>query len=137
MLDTRELINKITPETDIEDFISHYKREFRNITIKELLNAFLSEKGLRVSDVASASGHGEYVYKVFNGERKASRDVMISIAVGLKLDMEEVQMLLTVSKYAKLDPRDIKDLVCIFAIKSQYSIIQLNDMLLAKGFDII
>lgn len=134
-IDTKELINKITPEIDMESFFEEYSSELRKTTVKELLNTYLFEKDLKVSDVAEKSGRGEYVYKVFNGNRVASRDVLIAISIGLSLEFEECQLLLRVAKYAVLDPRDKKDSICIFAVKSNYTIERLNALLYDKGFD--
>lgn len=132
-IDTKELINKLTPETDIDSFFEEYGDEFIKITPKELLNEYLVKYDLRVGAVAKLSGQGEYVYKVFNGERKASRDILICIAVGMKLKLEEAQLLLRVSKFAVLDPRDKRDSVIIFGIKSLYDYDRLNELLIDKG----
>lgn len=134
-IDTKELINKITPDSNIEMFFEQYSDEIREVTIKELLDSYLFKKEIRIADVAEKSGHGEYVYKVFNGSRIASRDILIAIAIGLSLELEECQLLLRVAKYAVLDPRDKKDSICIFAVKSKYTIERLNDLLYENGFN--
>lgn len=133
MIETKELINKLTPETDMDSFFEEYSGEFLNVTPKELLNEYIAKYDMRVGTVAKLSGQGEYVYKVFNGERKASRDILICIAVGMKLKLEETQLLLRVSKFAVLDPRDKRDSLIIFGINSAYDIDRLNNLLIDKN----
>lgn len=129
MITTKELINNLQADTNLDEYFSVYEKEFYNATGKDILNELLVIRNLRVGDVAKKSGQGEYVYKVFNGERKPSRDILISISVGMQLTLEETQLLLRVMKYAVLDPRDKRDSIIIFGIKSGYDICRLNDLL--------
>ena len=114
-------------------FFEEYRDEFISISPKELLNEYLAKYEMRVGEVAKLSGQGEYVYKVFNGERKASRDILIAIAVGMKLRLNEVQLLLRVSKFAVLDPRDKRDSIIIFGINSKFDVERLNLLLMDKN----
>ncbi|MGN0156821.1 MAG: helix-turn-helix domain-containing protein, partial [Lachnospiraceae bacterium] len=128
-IETKELINRILQEKDISTYLEKYENELITISPAELLNTYISQKDMKVSEVAKASGQGEYVYKVFNGERKPSRDILIAISFGLKLSMDEVQLLLRVFGYAMLDPRNKKDSIIIYSIKSKKSVEELNDLL--------
>lgn len=78
-VDTGELLNKISKAKDIHKFISDYETEFMEMQPLDFLNDVLALKNLSVADISKKSGQGEYVYKVFRGERKPSRDVMIAI----------------------------------------------------------
>ena len=113
-METQELLNKITPATDLELFFNEYEKEFINKPFTDLTNEYIGTKELRVSDIVKDSGQGEYVYKVLNGTRKPSRNIIIAIAFGMKLSIEETQLLLRVSKFAMLDPRDKRDSIIIF-----------------------
>lgn len=128
-METQELLNKITPATDLELFFDEYEKEFINKSFTDLTNEYIGTKELRVSDIVRDSGQGEYVYKVLNGTRKPSRNIIIAIAFGMKLSIEETQLLLRVSKFAMLDPRDKRDSIIIYSLKSERSIYQLNDLL--------
>jgi len=133
MIETKELINRIKPDTNLDEFFDEYQEEFHNITGKELLNEYLAKYELRVSEVSKASGQGDYVYKVFNGERKASRDILICIAIGMGLKLNETQLVLRLYKFATLDPRDKRDSLVIFGINSEYSIEKMNNLLFEKN----
>lgn len=78
-VDTGELLNKISKAKDIHKFISDYEAEFMEMQPLDFLNDVLALKNLSVADISKKSGQGEYGYKVFRGERKPSRDVVIAI----------------------------------------------------------
>ena len=60
----------------------------------------MNEKNITVAQVAKNSGIGEYVYKIFNGERNAKRDTLVAISFGMHLTFEETQLLLRIIIYA-------------------------------------
>ena len=78
---TDELMNNIKNVLSIEDFFKDNKSEYFNITADQYLRKLLQEKDLKVSQIAVSSCLGNYVYKVFNGSRKANRDVYIAIGI--------------------------------------------------------
>ena len=84
---------------------------------------------MSLAQVANQSGQGEYVYKVFRGERRPSRDVVLAIAFGMQLCVEETQLLLRISKLAVLDPRDKRDSVILYSLKERHTVAQANDLL--------
>lgn len=128
-IDTTELLHKLSTAKDIKFFLNEYKQEFRSISFSEFLNDIIYDKELTPAEVAKKSGQGEYVYKVIRGERKPSRDVIIAIAVGMTLSLDETQLLLRIAKWAMLDPRDKRDSIIIYSIKEKHTIDQLNDLL--------
>ena len=128
-IDTTELLHKLSTAKDIKFFLNEYEQEFRSISFSEFLNDIIYDKELTPAEVAKKSGQGEYVYKVIRGERKPSRDVIIAIAVGMTLSLDETKLLLRIAKWAMLDPRDKRDSIIIYSIKEKHTIDQLNDLL--------
>lgn len=129
ILDTKELLSKISEATDIRRFIDEYEEEFLHISPLDYLNEMLRQKDMSVSSVARQSGQGEYVYKVFRGERKPSRDVILAIAVGMQMNTAETQLLLRISKHAALDPRDKRDSILLYSLKEGLDVNRLNSLL--------
>ena len=86
-------------------------------------------KGVSISAVSKNSGVGEYVYKIFRGERTPSRDILIAIAFGMNLSLEETQLLLRISKFAVLDSRNKRDSVIIFSLTHGFTVFQTDDIL--------
>ncbi|MBR3933321.1 MAG: hypothetical protein IKJ68_05390 [Clostridia bacterium] len=134
---TEELLLKLKNASDIEAFFKAERKNFINITQSEYLNQMLEKYNLKISDVAKNSGAGEYVYKVFRGDRTASRDVLIAICFGMGLTLEETQLLLKISKFSHLYSRNQRDSIIIYALTHKMSVFELDDMLDKKNLDTI
>lgn len=126
---TDELLSELKNTPDIESFIKTHSNHFINKTTSDYLNELIEVKGMSVADIVKKSGLGEYVYKVFKGERNPSRDILISISFGMNLSLEETQLLLRISKFAILDSRDRRDSVIIYSINNNLSVFKTDDLL--------
>ena len=126
---TEELLNELKNTSDIEAFFTSHGNEFLTETTHGYLNQLLSLRNISLSAIAKNSGTGEYVYKIFNGERKPSRDILISIAFGMNLSLEEAQLLLRISKFAKLDSREMRDSILIYGLTHNLSVFETDDLL--------
>ncbi len=126
---TDELLIELKNTDNIEEFFRLHSNKFLNQTTHTYLNELAMVKNIKIADVANKSGAGEYVYKIFKGERKPSRDIIISIAFGMGLSLEETQLLLRITKFAILDSRDKRDSVIIYGITHGLSVFQTDDIL--------
>ena len=128
-IDTKELLNRLKQAPDIRAFFDEYQNEFLSLRPLDYLTELLRQKDMSLAQVVNQSGQGEYVYKVFRGERRPSRDVVLAIAFGMQLCVEETQLLLRISKLAVLDPRDKRDSVILYSLKERHTVAQANDLL--------
>lgn len=126
---TDELLKELKNTSDIEAFVKAYEGQFIKETTVSFLNSMLELKGVSISAVSKNSGVGEYVYKIFRGERTPSRDILIAIAFGMNLSLEETQLLLRISKFAILDSRNKRDSVIIFSLTHGFTVFQTHDIL--------
>lgn len=131
--ETEALLHEIESSDDINSFLGDNSQELLYESASAYLNAKLCEKGLTIADVAKRSLHGGYVYKVFNGTKSPSRDILISIGFGMSMSVEEMQMLLRLSGTARLDPRKRRDAVTLYALLREQTITYLNDLLYDMG----
>ncbi len=131
---TEDLLNQLKNTDDIQGFLKSHENEFIKETPVSFLNYMIKSKNITISAVAKASGVGEYVYKIFNNERKPSRNVLIAIALGMQLSFEEVQLLLRISKFAILDSRDKRDSVIIYGFMNHISVFDVDDLLAQNDF---
>lgn len=130
---TQILLEKLKSASDITEYLEQNKYELLDETVGGYLSGLIEERGLKISDVADASLRGEYVYKVFRDERKASREVLLSIAIGMKLTLAETQLLLRIARCAPLDPRNRFDSVLLFVLEKGLSVDDANETLAAIG----
>ena len=72
-IDTKELLNRLKQAPDIRAFFDEYQNEFLSLRPLDYLTELLRQKDMSLAQVANQSGQGEYVYKVFRGERRPSR----------------------------------------------------------------
>lgn len=126
---TTELINNLKQTDDIKKFLDEYESEYMRMSYVDFLNELLVNKNISLASVVKNSGQSDYVYKIFRGERKPSRDIMIAIAVGMSLSIDETQLLLRISKLAALDPRDKRDSIIIYSLNEKLGIAKINDLL--------
>lgn len=132
-IDTKELLNRLSNTNDIQKFFADYQTEFIALDPIEFMNEIFVKKNMSLAEVSRKSEQGEYVYKVFKGERKASRDVLIAIAIGMQMNINEIQLLLRISRYAVLDPRNKRDSIIIYSLKECHTVAQTNDLLYELG----
>lgn len=126
---TQELLHRLKEIDDIQRYLNENNSEIINETPQNYLNRLLYLKGLSVADVAQRSGQGDYVYKVFQGRRKASRNILLAIAVGMGLNFSETQLLMRITQTAQLDPRNRRDSVIIYALNNALTAEKTNDIL--------
>jgi len=126
---TEELLNQITQTANLENYITQHEAEFNKETVASFLNRMIENKHLRVSDVAIRSGKGDYVYKVIQGTRSATRDILLAIAIGMQLNLDETQSLLKIAGTATLNPRDRRDSIVIYGIANKLKITEICEIL--------
>lgn len=126
---TQELLDGLKNANDIKAFLDSHEQDFLSQSLVDCLNELMTEKNMTVAQVAKNSGIGEYVYKIFNGERKSKRDTLIAISFGMSLTFEETQLLLRIAKFAVLDSRDRRDGIIIYALTHNLNIFECDDLL--------
>ncbi|MBR0027688.1 MAG: helix-turn-helix transcriptional regulator [Clostridia bacterium] len=126
---TQKLLEGLKNADDIKAFLDLHKQDFLSQTLTDYLNELINDKDVTVAKIAKGSGIGEYVYKIFSGERRPTRDVLISVAFGMELSIEETQLLLRIAKFAILDSREKRDSVIIYALSHNMSVFKCDDLL--------
>ena len=131
---TDELLKELKNADDIQAFLDSHEQEFISETPVDYLNYIINSRKTSIAEIAKKSGVGNYVYKVFNNERQPSREVMIAIALGIGLSLEEAQLLLRISKFAILDSRDKRDSIIIYGFINHLTVFEVDDLLANNDF---
>ena len=131
------LHNQIKGSGSFSEFWERYKKQIVHQPLSEYLCELLDEKSLKRSDVVVRTGLDKaYVYQIFAGNKKnPSRDKLITIAFGMKLNEEETQRVLQLSGHRELWPKDERDALLLFAIQRGMSLEEVHTELERYGLD--
>lgn len=71
-----------------------------------------------------------HIYQILSGTRGASREKLIAMAIGIGLDLDETQRLLTLGQCGTLYPKVRRDAAIICCIKEHMDIYEANECLI-------
>lgn len=135
---TDKLENELSEISDINDYIEKNSGSFINTKLSDYLNELVRERNMEIAEVIKNSGLNRvYAYQIFEGGKNPSRDKVIALAIGMKLNFGEIQKLMKTACMRPLYARDERDSLIIFAVKKRYGIIDINLLLEEHGFKII
>lgn len=138
MKETEELMSELINDNNVETYFLNNKEDLFNKDQADHLNALLKKYNLTKSEVISNSGlNNKYAYHIFSGVRVPSRDKVISLAFGFKMNLKDTQRLLKFFKYSELYSRDERDCIIILAIENHKNLVDTNIDLDKYNKDII
>ena len=131
--------NACTKETFSAEPSGSLEAALKNIykeSFEKHLQQLINKKGLRNSEVyAAANISKQYFSKLLKGQVKPSKDKMLALAVGLRLNMDEVVDFLRIAGYA-LSPISQTDTVVEYFIRKQeYNVLKINIVLFDYGLE--
>lgn len=135
--DTEKLMELLKKSGSIDAYLQENKDFLLDCDIKEYLNALIKEKKLTVQQIAKDSELSDrYCYQFLSpsNPRTPSREVLLSICIGMKLNLDEVQTALKIAKYAPLYPKDERDSIILFGIEKNRSLMAINESLYNHNF---
>lgn len=133
MKNTKELLNRIKKKKDME-FLK--EKDFKCPRVHYYLSDLLREHGMsKVDFITKMNLEKGYGYQILNGNRRPSREILIRLAVLLKLNLEETQRLLKIGERQVLYPRVKKDAIAIYAIEKGLGMEEYWELLDAYGDD--
>lgn len=134
---TEKLMELLKKSGSIDAYLQENKDFLLDCDIKEYLNLFIKEKKLTIKQIAKDSELSDrYCYQFLSpsNPRIPSREVLLSICIGMKLNLDEIQTALKIAKYAPLYPKNERDCIIIFGIEKLQAVIDVNNVLYEHGF---
>ena len=125
---------------ELEEYLSQNRENFSNQTFAELLEQTLKENKVSKADAIKRSDlENHYAYEIFRGtkDKNLSRNKIIMLCIGMEADLEQTRKLLLKKHYAPLYTKDERDSIVIFGLQRKLSIIDINNLLYDKGFEIL
>lgn len=128
--DTSKIVEELGLCADFKTFYNENKEYMVSATLSQMLNDLIKEKGLKKSEVIRKSELSEvYSYQIFSGLRVPERKKLLCLAVGMGLNLDEVQTLLKCAGYSPLYVKISFDSIVIYGICKQLSIVEINELL--------
>lgn len=138
MKTTDELLKNLKKSRTIDEYFKDNIAELEFESLPAMIERFISQKGLKKSDVVRDSGiENHYAYQIISGVKKPSRDKLVMICYGLHLTVEETQHVLKKCGHGELYPRSQRDSILIMGIIQKKSIMDINLILHGKKLDIL
>ena len=130
--DDYDLLEEGKENTDLDDVLSDIYTE----TFGKHLQKLINKKGLKNSQVyAAANISKQYFSKLLEGQVKPSKEKVLALAVGLRLNLDEAEDFLRLAGYA-FSPISQTDAVVLFFIKKkEYSVSMIDIVLFDYGLD--
>lgn len=134
---TAELLSLLKNAGDINDYLEKNSDSFSTCRPHEYLEKIIDEKNLVKSEIIKKSSiERHYAYQIFSGRKTPSRDKLIMLCIGMGLDTEETQSLLTKCSSPILYAKNKRDNIVIFSLQNRLSLIEMNELLFELELDI-
>lgn len=134
--DTIKIVEELGICTDFHTFYDENKDYLISNTLAELLKELVEKKKLKKTKIIKASELSEiYAYQIFSGLRIPDRRKLLSLAVGMELDVDEVQTLLKCAGYPPLYAKLPFDCAVIYGFNNKLSVLEINSILFKLGLE--
>lgn len=136
---TQELMEILKNKKSIGAYFAEEVDELEFASLAEYLELLLSEKEMKKSDVIRRSNLDKnYAYQIFNGNKShPSRDKMLMLALGMRLQIIETRKLLKIAGACDLYPRNPRDSVILYCLNKGSSLMEVNELLSDYNLDIL
>lgn len=133
---TTDLLKELNSFSEFKNFYDENSDSLMKKSLSEYLNDLIKEKNIKKSDAIKRSELSEiYAYQIFSGLRIPERRKLLCLAIGMQLNLKEVQTLLKCCGYAQLYAKDEFDCIIIFGICKKLSVMEINYILFDYKFD--
>ena len=130
MKDTSKIVEELGLCADFKSFYDENRDYMIKSSLSELLNELAAKSPLKKSQIIKNSELSEvYAYQIFSGLRVPERKKLLSLCVGMSLNLDEVQSLLKCAGYSPLYVKIPFDSIIIYGICKKLSVIEINRIL--------
>ena len=129
---TEKLLDELLSKPNVDSFID--ENSFVRVNLADNLQQFLQEKNLSRKDVIHKTNINEtHAYQIFSGDRGASRNKVLQLAIALNLNLRQTNKLLHSAGVSALYCKDKHDAIIIFCIEHGYNLQQIDEELFKFG----
>ncbi len=126
---TNELLNQIIHTSSLDNFFA--TNHVHKYSLEDYLAILIEEKNLKQPEVIKSAGlNPTYGYEIFTGRKKSpSRDIILQLALAIHCNLDDTNRLLKISNNSELYSKCKRDVILIYAIVHEFSIIDTNQEL--------
>ena len=128
--DTSEIVKELGLSQDFHTFYDENKEYMVSADLAQLLTELLQRKGLKKAHVIKNAELSEiYGYQIFSGIRVPQRKKLLCLAIGMGLNIYEVQQLLKCAGYPQLYVKKPFDRVVLYGLCNGMAVVEINELL--------
>ena len=128
--DTSEIVKELGLSQDFHTFYDENKEYMVSADLAQLLTELLQRKGLKKAHVIKKAELSEiYGYQIFSGIRVPERKKLLCLAIGMGLNIDEVQQLLKCAGYPQLYVKKPFDSVVLYGLCNGMAVVEINELL--------
>lgn len=134
-MNTEELTNKLKEYENIDMFMQDNAGAFDEDAFKKYLDGLLHCKNLNITNLALGCGISvAYAHQLFRGQKNSPRkDILLRLAFGLSLSLDETNRLLTLGGTAWLRSKIRRESIIIFCINQSLPLEKADELLHSYG----
>ena len=132
-MDTEKLLKSIEESSTVSEAL-HYVEKVNHMTpLSVMLAELMARQELTPQQLAVLiEVERSTLYRLLSGERLTTRNVLLRIALALRLTVEETQLLLKSGQRAELYPPVRRDALILFCLNHGYTLTQTEEALNRK-----
>ena len=133
-LTTDALMKRLYRTKKLNHFIENYKDSMEEETLGAFLGRYLEEHALTMAGaIRQAQIERSYGYQIFRGIRLPSRDKVLQLAFGMRMNVEDTERMLRIAGKSPLYPRLKRDAVIVFCLKEGITLEETQEYLAKYG----
>jgi len=134
--DTTEIVKALQLCGDFKTFYDENKDYMVNKSLAQLLEQLLQETGMtKAKAIKNAEMSEMYGYHIFAGTRIPERGKVLALAIGMGLNIDQVQQLLKAAGYTTLYAKRPFDSIVLYGIVKKLTVPQINELLYDYGME--
>lgn len=136
MKDTSKMLDELQGCSDFNRFYQSNEDSLITKTLSDLLGELIQKHNIKKAEAIRSSELSEdYTYQIFSGLRVPERKKLLSLAVGMRLNLEEIQTLLKSAGYAQLYVKNTFDCILVYGICKNMTVSEINYLLFDYGME--
>lgn len=131
---TEELLSILNSSEHLPQTLEELSDDFTAPPFTQLLAQYMAQQQLNAAKLSELCLMSRsFTYQLCDGRRAPSRDIVLRLALVLRLSVQDAQRFLCSAQRGMLYPRVRRDAVLIFALKEHLDMTDADDLLTASG----